>query len=381
MKNLLLLACLFLTPLAAADDEHPTLALGAQAPRFSLPGVDGKTHTLEEFAASRVLVVIFTCNHCPTAQLYETRIHQLVEDYRGKGVSFVAISPNAPDAVRLSELGYTDVGDSFADMKIRAAHRKFNLPYLYDGETQSVSDAYGPKATPHVFIFDAARKLRFEGRIDNSQRESLVKIKDTRLALDALLAGRAVEVAHTPVFGCSTKWRAKRQYQQEELDKIQAQPVTVEPITADALKALRANSTGKLLLVNFWATWCGPCLAEFPDLQTTFRMYKGRDFELVTVATNLPDEREGVLKALKKQFATTRNFSFASDDTYAMQAAFEAKWEAGVPYTVLLAPGGKVLYQKQGEVDILELRRVILGHLPDADYLGHRAYWAGQPLP
>jgi hypothetical protein len=107
-------------------------------------------------------------------------------------------------------------------------------------------------------------------------------------------------------------------------------------------------------------------------------MFRGRDFDLVTVAANLPDEKPGVVKFLEKQHASTRNLQFASDDTYAMQAAFDAKWDAGVPFTMLIAPGGKVLYQKIGEVDILELRRIILANLPDADYLGHRAYWASK---
>src|SRR5271170_4389794 len=157
-----------------ADDEHPTLAIGSAAPDFSLPGIDGKTHTLGEYKNSRLLAIVFTCNHCPTAQLYETRIKKLVDDFQAKSVAFVAIEPNDPQAIRLSELGYTDVSDSLDDMKIRADYRKFNFPYLYDGETQATSRAYGPKATPHVFVFDEKRILRFEGRIDNSQRESLV---------------------------------------------------------------------------------------------------------------------------------------------------------------------------------------------------------------
>jgi thiol-disulfide isomerase/thioredoxin len=367
---------LFVSILAFADEPHPTLAIGSSAPAFALRGTDDKVHALAEYAASKVLVVVFTCNHCPTAQLYEGRIKKLADDYRGKSVSLVAIEPNNPNAIRLDELGYTDVSDSLDDMKIRAAYRHFDFPYLYDGDTQTVSRAYGPKATPHVFIFDHDRKLRYEGRIDNSQRESLVKTQDARLAIDALLSGKAVPVDHTGVFGCSTKWLSKESTRIAELKKIEAEPVQLDVASADDLKKLRANSSGKVLLVNFWATWCGPCVHEFPDLETTYRMYRQRDFDMVMVSTNLPDEKPGVIKALEKQHASSRNLLFGSTDTYAMQSAFDPKWEAGVPYTVLLAPDGKVLYQEQGEVDILKLRRTILGNLPDPDYLGHRAYWA-----
>ena len=367
---------LAISPAAFPQAEHPTLAIGSPAPDFSLPGIDGQTHTLKEYAASPILAIVFTCNHCPTAQLYETRIKKLADDYAGKGVKLIAIQPNDPTAIRLDELGYTDVSDSFEDMKIRAAYRHFNFPYLYDGATQSVSNAYGPKATPHIFLFDKQRILRYEGHIDNSQRESLVKTHEARDALDALLAGRTVAVQHTPVFGCSTKWKSKIDSAAQEMAKIEAEPVKVDSATAADLKALRTNGSGKVLLVNFWATWCGPCITEFNDLETTYRMFRHRDFDLVTVSTNLPDERPGVIKELQKQHASSRNLQFASDDTYGMQAAFDPKWESGVPFTMIIGPDGKALYQKQGEVDMLELRRVILGNLPDEGYLGHRAYWA-----
>ena len=360
----------------AAEDEHPTLAIGSPAPDFSLPGIDGKTHTLSEYKASQLLAIVFTCNHCPTAQLYETRIKKLVDDFQSKSVAFVAIQPNDPQAIRLSELGYTDVSDSFDEMKIRAEYRHFNFPYLDDGDTQSVSRAYGPKATPHIFIFDNNRKLRYEGRVDDSQRASLVKSQDARKALEALLAGKAVGVAHTPAFGCSTKWKSKIDSQLDELKKAQAEPVKLEMATADDLKKLRTNPTGKVLLVNFWATWCGPCLTEFPDLENTFRMFRRRDFDLVTVSTNLPDEKAGVIKLLQAQHASNRNLQFATEDTYGLQAAFDPHWEAGVPYTMVIAPGGKVLYQKQGEIDILEVRRAILANLENETYVGHPGYWA-----
>src|SRR5260370_3783535 len=360
----------------APAQEHPTLAIGSPAPDFSLPGIDGRIHKLSDYANSPFLAIVFTCNHCPTAQLYDSRIKKLVDDYQSKGVNFVAIEPNDPQAIRLSELGYTDVSDSFDEMKIRAGYRHFNLPYLYDGETQSVSRAYGPKATPHVFIFDKERKLRYEGHVDDSQRESLVKTRDARNAIEPLLAGNPVPVAHTSAFGCNTKWKSKIDSQLNEQKKIEAEPVRLEMASAQDLKKLRTNPTEKVLLVNFWATWCGPCVEEFPDLQTTYRMFRHRDFDLVTVSTNLPDEKAGVMKILQSQHASSRNLQFGTEDTYALQAAFDAHWESGVPFTMLIAPGGKVLFKKEGELDILELRRVILANLENQTYAGHPAYWA-----
>jgi peroxiredoxin len=146
----------------AADDAHVTLAIGLPAPDFALPGVDGKTHKLSDYSSSPLLAIVFTCNHCPTAQLYEDRIKRLAADYRSKGVELVAIQPNDPNALRVDEMVMSDMSDSLEEMKIRAAYRHFNFPYLYDGATQSVAEAYGPKATPHVFIFDKERKLRYE---------------------------------------------------------------------------------------------------------------------------------------------------------------------------------------------------------------------------
>jgi hypothetical protein len=113
-----------------------------------------------------------------------------------------------------------------------------------------------------------------------------------------------------------------------------------------------------------------------PEIENTFQMYRRRDFDLVTVSTNLPDERAGVLKVLKAQHASSRNLQFATEDTYGLQAAFDPHWEAGVPFTMVIAPGGKVLYQKQGEVDIMELRRALLANMENETYVGHPPYWA-----
>jgi peroxiredoxin len=353
---------------------HPILPLGSQAPDFSLPGVDGKTHKLAEYASSRVLVVVFMCNHCPIAQMYEQRVQALTDDYRDRGVTVVAIQPNDPKAIRIDELDSSDISDSLDEMKIRFEYKHLHYPYLYDGETQSVTRAYGPQATPHVFVFDKERKLRYEGRFDNSYRKEMVKIQNARDAIDAVLAGRDVAVKHTGVFGCSTKWQEKSASRLAALHKIEEQPISVDMATADDLRKLRTNPSKRMTLISFWATWCGSCIDEFDDLEDTYLMYKVRDFELVTVSANMPDEKDSVLRMLNKKRATSKNLLFASSDTEALQKAFDPTWESAVPYTILLDANGKVLYKNLGTVDILELRRTILANMP-SDYIGFNQYW------
>jgi len=356
--------------------EHPILAIGSQAPDFALPGVDGKIHKLSEYASAKILAVVFECNHCPVSQLYESRIEKLYHEYKNKGVAFVAINPNNPKSIRLNELGYTDVTDSLDEMKIRTAFRRIEWPYLYDGETQGVSIKFGVVATPHIYLFDQARKLQYQGRIDDNQREELVKTEDARNALEAMLAGKPVPVTDTNAFGCTTKWMSKATGVEEEWAKIQAEPVTVDMAGPEELKKLRANAGGKVLLVDFWSTGCTACESQFVDFETTYRMYRLRAFDFVTIATDSPDKAPAVLAFLKKQYASSPNKQFASTDVAALQAAWGAKWKIGTPFTMAIGTDGKVLYQKEGKVDILEVRRAILAAMPDTkSYIGQQAYW------
>ena len=350
----------------AAGDDVKTLATGSPAPDFDLPGVDGKNHKLADFKDAKVLVVVFTCNHCPTAQAYEDRLIKLHDDYVGKGVAVIAINPNDPLAVRLDELGYTDLGDSMEEMKVRAEQKKFPFPYLDDGQTQTVARAYGAVATPHVFVFDAKRVLRYQGRIDDSEtKPDQVKNHDARNAIDALLAGKAPPVEKTNVFGCSTKWADKREDAKRSLTQWDAEPVKLERIDAAGVKKLAANEGegAKLRLINVWATWCGPCVAELPELVTINRMYRGREFELVTVSMDDAAKQAKALEMLKKKHVAATNYLYGADDKDALVAALDPEWQGPVPHTVLIAPGGKVIYRKTGAFDPLKLKRVIVDHL------------------
>ncbi len=358
------------------DIPPPVLKIGSQTPNFDLPGVDGKMHSLKDYSVAKILVVAFLCDHCPVSQMYEKRIKELTSNYKNRGVDVVAIMGNDPKGEALSEWGHTDLGDMLGEMKLRAAYRHFNFPYLYDGATQAVALKYGPTATPHVFIFDQQRKLRYEGAVDNNMQERLVTRHYARDALDALVAGRPVAVKTTPAFGCSTKWAYKESAVQGENAVFNRDPVTVELASPAQLKTLRQNQgTGKLLLVNFWATWCGPCTEEFPELQMMVRQYAKRTLNIVTVSINNPDEKKFVLAFLQQQHAIGRNLLWSTNDPGDAVRAFGTGWSGGVPYTVLIGMDGQVLFKVEGGMNALEVKRQILKNLPDDRYVGAHAYW------
>jgi peroxiredoxin len=357
----LLFILLMGAPGLAADVK--TLEIGATAPGFSLPGTDGKTYTLQSFANAKILAIIFTCNHCPTAQAYEDRMIALTKDYKGRGVAVVAVSPNDPKAVALDELGYSDMSDSFAEMKLRVKEKGYNFPYLYDGETQQMSKAYGPMATPHLFIFDQQRKLQYVGRLDAIEKPGAANAEDARQALDALLAGKPVAVPKTKTFGCSIKWSEKGDWAVKAPLVWAKEPVTLEVIDDAALKALLKNDTDKVRLINVWATWCGPCVTEMPEFVEINRMYRRRDFEFITISADKPDKKDKAQELLKKMQASNKNYIYHSEDKYKLIEAIDPEWQGALPYTLLIEPGGKVAYRTQGSIVPQQMKKMIIQKL------------------
>src|SRR5450432_1667287 len=368
MKIFLLLWTIFIVLLLSAfvtrfNNEHETLKIGSAAPDFSLKGVDEKIYNLNSFKDARVLVIVFTCNHCPTAQAYEDRIIQLTADYANKNVAVVAIMPNDPASLRLDELDFSDLGDSYADMKIRAKEKKFNFPYLYDGETESVSRAYGPVATPHVFVFDKERKLRYEGRIDDMENPFKIPGQTDALnAIDALLNNREVPVKTTKVFGCSVKWSEKKESVQKSLDAWAKEPVHLETMDKEAMESTIKNASGKLRLVNLWSIRSTASVQEFPEFITINRMYRDRDFEFISINTDGTGEKEKILKFLETQQASNSNFLINPGSNLAWFQSVNPEWHGDLPYTLLIEPGGKIVFAKEGTIDPARLKKTIVNN-------------------
>jgi peroxiredoxin len=175
-----------------------SMPLGSPAPDFSLPGVDGVTHSLADYADARALVLVQFCNHCPYVRAWEDRLAAIAADYSGRGVRVVAISSNDADA-------YPE--DSFERMQEHAARKAYPFDYLYD-ETQELARALGSERTPEVFVFDQERILRYHGAIDDNREQRSVRTQYLRDALGALIKAGNPPVSESEPVGCSVKYRA-----------------------------------------------------------------------------------------------------------------------------------------------------------------------------
>jgi thiol-disulfide isomerase/thioredoxin len=363
MNKLLFLIALSITKIAFSQ-SHPepvTLEPGAKAIDFNLKGTDEKMYTLSSFKDAKILVIIFSAPHCPTAQAYEERIIKIQNDYKKQGLQVMMINPNSPESVCLEERGYTDLGDTFEDMQIRAKEKGYNFPFLDDGETEVTSVKYEPVATPHAFLFDKERILRYVGRIDDSEKIGTATQHDLRNAIDAVLSGKEVIMKKTKVFGCSIKWKWKNDTRKKlDSDWIKKE-APLETLSIAAMKQLLKNDSKKLRVINVWATWCGPCIAEFSELVDTYRMFMGRDFEMYTISTDKLDKKEKVKEFLQsKHAALNNNFIFETDNKYELIENFDPKWNGEIPYTVIVEPGGKIVWSNSGGLNFLEFRKAIV---------------------
>ena len=348
----LVTACM-VHPLAAA------MEIGDPAPDFLLPGTDGKNYALKDFGGAKILVVAFTCNHCPTSQAYEDRLISIARDYAPGNVALVAISPNDPLAFRKDELGYSAVDDSLDGMKVRSHRKGFPFPYLYDGVDQNCSRAYLPRVTPHVFLFDQNRRLRYSGRIDNAVDPRKAHLHDLRSAIDHVLAGKPIRVPITKVFGCPVKWSDRRKLVARDLARLDRETVSLKRLDDDTLAFLLANKSKLLKLFFIWSPGQPNAEEAFPQLVEIHRRYRKRGLDIITIAAQESISEENTLDFLRLQHASCRNYLEDGDPNILLRK-LGGKSSGILPLAMLVAPGGDVRFRHEGTLDMLSLKRAIL---------------------
>jgi len=376
MKRFLLLLLPLFSGLAHSNEVPKVLPIGSKLPAFSLPGIDGKTHTDATYAKAKILCVIFTCNHCPDSVAAAVRTEKIYQDYKEKGVAIVAVNANNPKSLRPDELGYSPYGDSFEEMKPFADSHGWTFPYLYDGENQKFATACGAQSTPHVFVFDSERKLRYTGRMDDAGRSSApVEKSYLRDAFDALLAGKEIEETVTRSFGCSTKWLFKDGSVAKDQEAWEAIPVTLDELDEPLAKKIRENKSGNVRVINFWSTTCGPCVAEFPELVDTYRRFQNRNVDFISISMDPIEKKDKVKKFLESRHAalsnrtkpsmekegrTSNNYIWNGGNPDKLAEAIHPAWTGALPFTLIISPEGEILWTHSEQIEVVELRTQIL---------------------
>ena len=294
------------------------LDIGDAAPVWTqLPGVDDRFHRMNDYQDAKLMVLAFTCNHCPVAKMYEDRFIGFAKAYKNRGVEFVAINCGRFPADRLKK------------MKQRAKKSGFGFDYLYD-PTQMTGREYGATVTPQLFVLNEKREIAYMGAFDDSMNVANVSKHYVTDAIDALLAGKKPEISESRPVGCRIEY---------------GEPATVklEPIDPKQFPKTIAKHRGKVVLVDFWATWCFPCLKAFPQTVGWSRKYADDDLVVISVSIDEPDEesKQRALRYLKKRGATFSNYI---SSTGADESAFEIfDIASGLPHFKIYDRDGNLL--------------------------------------
>ena len=342
LKLTLCVCALLLAFISAAQAQSPGLSLGQAAPDFVLKDVRGKTQALKDYRG-KIVVVGFLSTECPIVNAYHERLRALARDYSARGVALLGFYPNS--------------NEPLTAIKARAAEHKFAFPVLKD-EGSATADLYHAQSTPEMFVIDGTGRLRYHGRIDNSPELSRVKRHDLRAALDELLAGQSVSVAETRAFGCQIRRRA-----------AVATTKAAAPANSEQVKGLlkpvefarlREQLRGQVLVVNFWATWCGPCVAEFPEFVRIDKKYRARGVKVISISADETAELQSkVVPFIRKQNAKFDVYVQDVDEPEDMIKQFSREWTDGLPATFVFDKQGRLTQSFLGIIDRDKLEAAI----------------------
>lgn len=323
--------------------EGRPLAIDRPAPGFALKDLNGRNHSLSDYRG-RITVVTFLASKCPVSNDYNGRIASLSADFGRRGVAFLAINANIDEQVSV--------------ISEHAHANGFTFPILKD-DKGTVMKAYGAVRTPEVFVVDARGLMRYHGRIDNSRKVEGIKRHDLSEALNELLSGKAVSVPETKAFGCPIV-REEAPAGTAAVGSQKAVGGKVELIKPAGLTRLLQESRGRVLLLNFWATWCGPCVAEFHEFVAFDEKYRAKGLRVVGISADEVSELQSkVVPFVKEKNVRFDIFVQDVEDPQTMIDLIDKNWEGALPATFVYDRSGKLAFQRYGIIDREQMTLVL----------------------
>ena len=329
-------------------------------PPFQLPGIDGRIYDSTEFNKSELLVIVFLSNHCRTSQIFQHRIIRLATEYRNKGLAVVAISPNDPEAILPDELSHSELGDTLPEMALRAKKLLYPFPYLYDGKTQEVAKAYGVRVTPHAFLFDKKRKLRYSGRIGDPKNPEREDRAELRIAVNSLIHGIEPAVVRGLVFGNSIKWIKDRVIAQKTRERFARESVYLKNANIRTLQFVRRNDSKLPKLIYVWSNKDKNNRQELLQLAAIHKIYRKRGLKLVTICVDGSDFTDVAKKLLSETQSSGTNYICPGTE---ISPVVDLRAEEGIettPFLGLLTSEAKIFYRSKKGFEPLTIKRHII---------------------
>ncbi|MGH9843168.1 MAG: redoxin domain-containing protein [Blastocatellia bacterium] len=376
LPAILFVALSFIQP-SAQTVAGNSLAMGKPAPDFTLKDLSGQLHSLQSYRG-KTAVVVFLSTECPFSNAYHERLLGIAKEYASRNVALIGVNSHPTESVE--------------EIRQHAKQNLLDFPLLKD-EGSKIADAYGATRTPEVFVVDPAGMLRYHGRIDNAKDVTRVKRNDLREALDEMLTGKAVSQPETKSFGCPIKMIRKGANAEASAGKAESRPASPSLPFANSFvpqkkpaakrptvkKAAASGFTpkvgllkpadfakykdslkGQVLVLNFWATWCGPCVAEFPEFVALDAKYRDKGLKMVGIsADDTTDLKTKVTAFLKEQKAPFENFVQDTDDPQEMIDVVDKDWAGILPATFVFDKQGNVIYKRYGIINRDELVAVV----------------------